>query len=337
MSGPGRASCGPARPPWGLGGSHVQTIIASSALPVAGDERRRSAALSAASTECILGLAGGVRLMGYHCPGTDAARGLVVLLHGWEGGAQSRYIVRVAATLREAGYATFRLNLRDHGGTHALNEELFHSCRIGEVVDAVAAIQARWDPQRLALVGYSLGGNFALRVGARASAAAVRIARIVAVCPVLHPPRTMHALETGFWAYRWYYLARWRRSLLAKQAVFPQRYKLGDLRRFRTLTATTEFFVREYTEFESLDGYLNGYSILGSALADLRAPARVIATIDDPIIPSADLEALAANGCIGLTAMPWGGHCGFVMDYKLRSCIDAMIVEELEETAGALP
>jgi predicted alpha/beta-fold hydrolase len=253
-----------------------------------------------------------------------------VLLHGWEGGAESRYIVRVAATLREAGYATFRLNLRDHGGTHALNEELFHSCRIGEVVDAVAAIQARWAPQRLALVGYSLGGNFALRIGARASPAGIRLEKIVAVCPVLHPPHTMHALETGLWVYRWYYLGKWRRSLLAKQALFPQRYRLGDLRRFRTLTATTEFFVHEYTEFDSLDGYLHGYSILGPALADLRTPTRVIAAVDDPIIPSGDLDDLAAGRLIELTVMPWGGHCGFVTDYRLRSCVDAMIVEELD-------
>jgi predicted alpha/beta-fold hydrolase len=313
----------------------VQTIIASSALPPGADERRRSTLLANASTECVLDLAGGVRLMGYYCPGAEPVRGLVVLLHGWEGGAESRYLVRVAAVLRGAGYATFRLNLRDHGGTHALNEELFHSCRIGEVVDAVATIQARWAPQRLALVGYSLGGNFALRIGARADAAGIGLEKIVAVCPVLHPPHTMESLETGFWAYRWYYLRKWRRSLLAKEASFPRSYRLGDLRRFKTLTATTEFFVREYTEFDSLDDYLNGYSILGTALAGLRTPTRVIAAVDDPIIPHADLDDLAAGRHIDLTVMSWGGHCGFVEDYRLRCCIDAMIVEEVDALASA--
>jgi len=200
---------------------------------------------------------------------------------------------------------------------------------------SIATIQARWAPQRLALVGYSLGGNFALRIGARADAAGIRLEKIIAVCPVLHPPHTMEALETGFWAYRWYYLKKWRRSLLAKEASFPQSYRLGDLRRFKTLTATTEYFVREYTEFDSLEDYLNGYSILGTALAGLRTPTRVIAAVDDPIIPHADFEALSAGRHIDVTVMPWGGHCGFVEDYGLRCCVDAMIVEELDASASA--
>ena len=88
-----------------------------------------------------------------------------------------------------------RLNFRDHGGTHALNRELFHSCRLPEVVGAVARVQALFPEHRLLLAGFSLGGNFCLRVGARARAAGIRIARIVAVCPVLDPATTLVALE----------------------------------------------------------------------------------------------------------------------------------------------
>ena len=35
------------------------------------------------------------------------------------------------------GYDVVRLNLRDHGDSHHLNPEIFHSCRIAEVVGAV--------------------------------------------------------------------------------------------------------------------------------------------------------------------------------------------------------
>lgn len=327
-------------PPRGLAGRHLQTIASSLPLSASAAERRAAVALRAASTAELLNLPAGVRLMGYHCPGAVAERGLVVLLHGWEGDANSRYMLHRASALREAGYATFRLNLRDHGGTQALNEELFHSCRIGEVVDAVAAIRAGWAARRIALVGYSLGGNFALRVGARCASAGLVLDKIVAICPVLHPPHTMHALETGLWVYRRYYLSRWRRSLLAKQASFPQTYRLGDLRRFETLTATTEFFVREYTDFVGLDAYLNGYSILGAALAELTTPSRIIAAADDPIIPSADLANLSDNPNLDITVMPWGGHCGFVVDYRLTSRVDAMVIDELESrppTAASFP
>src|SRR5690606_32028055 len=159
--------------------------------------------------------------------------------------------------LFDAGYEVLRLNFRDHGGTHALNEELFHSCRIDEVVGAVKAAVAARPRVPAYLVGYSLGGNFALRVAARAKAAAIPLERVVAICPVLNPVSTMHALEQGLWIYREYFLRRWRRSLLAKAAAFPELYRFGDLRRFRTLTATTEYFVKTYTDFGSLEAYLN--------------------------------------------------------------------------------
>lgn len=323
-----RAGVPRALPPPGLAGRHAQTIASS--LPLrSGAWRGAVATLRAASTETVLSLDGGVRLMGYHCPGTDRDQGLVVLLHGWEGGGNSGYVLGLAVALRKVGYATFRLNLRDHGGTHGLNEELFHSCRIAEVVAAVATVRTDFAPRRLALVGYSLGGNFALRVGARSRSAGIAIDKLVAICPVLHPPHTMFALETGFWAYRHYYLGKWRRSLMAKAACFPSRYELGNLRRFKTLTETTDFFVREYTEFSDLESYLNGYSILGSALTELSVPSRIIASADDPIIPSADLVGLPANPLLDVTLMPWGGHCGFVTDYRLTSRIETMVVEEL--------
>lgn len=316
------------RPPL-LAGRHAQTMASSWPLR-SRNWRRRTATLRAAVTSQLLEIDDGVRLQGQYIPGADSDTGLVVLLHGWEGGADSSYMLSLALALNDVGYATFRLNLRDHGGTYALNEDLFHSCRINEVVDAIAALQRQYSPSRFALVGYSLGGNFALRVGARAAAAGIELEKIIAVCPVLHPPHTMNAFETGLWAYRSYYLRKWRRFLLAKQASFPHRYRLGDLRRFNTLTATTEFFVREYTEFSDIETYLHGYSILGPALEDLRVSSRVIAAADDPIIPSADLAKLPLIPNLQLTVLPWGGHCAFVTNYRLSSCIDCIVVDELD-------
>ena len=58
----------------------------------------------------------------------------------------------------------FRLNFRDHGDTHHLNRDLFHSCRIDEVVGAVRAVRRAFATDPVAVAGFSLGGNFALRV-----------------------------------------------------------------------------------------------------------------------------------------------------------------------------
>ena len=98
-----------------------------------------------------------------------------MLLHGWEGSADSLYVLSLAQQLFEQGFSVVRLNLRDHGETHHLNRELFHSCRLPEVVGAVGGAAALYLGGRpLQLVGFSLGGNFMLRVAAQARCRATR-------------------------------------------------------------------------------------------------------------------------------------------------------------------
>jgi predicted alpha/beta-fold hydrolase len=141
----------------------------------------------------------------------------------------------------------------------------------------------------------------------------------------------MRALEEGLWIYRDYFLRRWRRSLPAKAACFPDLYDFGDLRRFPTLTATTDFFVRQYTGFADLDAYLSGYAITGAALRGLSVPARLIASADDPVIPIADLRDVASSAALRISVFPHGGHCAFLEDYRLRSWTDGAVLAELEE------
>jgi predicted alpha/beta-fold hydrolase len=291
--------------------------------------RRQSSGLLAASRDEVVDCGSGVRLLGHYSPQPGEPRGLAILLHGWEGSATASYVVSVGGVLYDSGFAVFRLNFRDHGGTFALNPELFHSCRIDEVVGALAKITTHHPAERTFLVGHSLGGNFALRAAARAPAAGIPLTKVVALCPVLHPASTMRALEEGLWVYRQYFLQRWRRSLLAKAACFPDVYEFGDLRRFPTLTATTEFFATRYASFPDLDSYLNGYAITGDALARLTVPTKLIAAADDPVIPIADLDNLARTSALEIDVVARGGHCAFLEDYRLRSWLDRAVLAEL--------
>lgn len=293
----------------------------------------RARPVIAASRQLVLDCGDGVRLLGWHA---DAPAGeergparLAVLLHGWEGSSESLYVLSVAQQLHERGFAVMRLNLRDHGGSHALNEGLFHSCRIAEVVGAIGRLQSLIPAARLSLAGFSLGGNFALRVGARAEAAGIRIARIVAVCPVIDPATTLAALESGPAMYRHYFLFKWRRSLRAKQAAWPAAYNFGELLGERSLTAMTERMVLKYTDFPDLASYLRGYAITGDALAGLRAPARIITSHDDPMILAHDLDRIARLPALELTVTTRGGHCGYMDALRGPSWIDRAIVQEL--------
>jgi uncharacterized protein len=297
-------------PAFWLRNRHVQSMLASTSWR-RGRVLRRSAPLMAAARELLLDCGAGVRLQCFISTPPRSCGAPVVLLHGWEGSADSLYVLSLAAQLFERGREVVRLNLRDHGETHRLNRELFHSCRLAEVVGATGALQRHLDGRPLQLVGFSLGGNFWLRVAARAPAAGLELARVVAVSPVLDPPATLIALQSGPPGYEAYFVRKWLRSLRKKQAAWPGVYDFRELVRRRDLKVMTAELVRCYTDFPTLEDYLHGYGITGPRLASLEAPSNILISLDDPIIPSAALAELARPAALSITVTRRGGHCGF--------------------------
>lgn len=318
-------------PPRWLAHPHLQSILPS-LPPRPGRVRRHAAALLSASRDVVLDCGDDVRLLA-HWAAHDAARPaarLAVLIHGWEGSAESLYMLSAGQALFAAGADVVRLNLRDHGPTHGLNSDLFHSCRLGEVIGAVQAIASRAATSRIGLAGFSLGGNFALRVAAAAPARGLELDRIVAVCPVLDPAQTLAALERGLPVYRRYFVRKWRRSLRAKAQAWPGRYDFQRLLGIASLTEMTRQLVESFTEYPTLDDYLRGYAVVGDRLATVTAPTRLVAALDDPICPARDLERIARNDAIDVIAMPRGGHCGFLEDLGPSPWVDRLLVRELQ-------
>ena len=311
---------------------HVQSVLASSGLRRL-LFRRRNAALKKESVEYILDCGGDVRLQGFYSKqgAVDKPRALAILLHGWEGSAQSSYILNTTTRLLDHGCDVFRLNFRDHGETHHLNAELFHSCRIDEVVGAVKQISQIFDERPLVIGGYSLGGNFALRVALRAPAANIPLTWAFAVCPVISPRAGLASIEDAPWFYEHYFMLKWRESLRRKQRLFPHNELFSKAQLRGNMRELTRDMVVRHTTFGTLENYLDGYSIAGDTLADLRIPATILTAADDPVIPVAEFHELKLARTTELVIVPHGGHCGFIRDMSLRSWAEDFVVAHLDE------
>lgn len=322
------------RPPRWLRDAHVQSVLSSSPW-----RRSRGMALfaraGAVTTEKILPGGGDIRLQGFHStvPGR-APCGLAVLFHGWEGSVESGYLLHTAAGLLDAGFDVFRLNFRDHGDTHHLNQDIFHSCRLAEVVHAVKALGERFAPLPLVAAGYSLGGNFALRVARAAPEAGIALAHAAAVCPVIDPAVGMDALERGMPLYHWYFARKWRRSLEKKRRLFAAHRDLDDRVLSLGIRALTAHLVRRGGEFESLEAYFDGYSVAGERLAGLRVPVSILTAADDPVIPVHSFRALRLPAHSRLDISPWGGHCGFIEGLHLRGFAERWVAGRLLAAVG---
>jgi len=315
--------------------AQVQTTIGN-LPPMQWFARRRAAALLAGARQWLLDCGDGVRLQGFLTPARvrampygPAFRQTAVVLHGWEGSANSCYVISLGAELLACGYDVLRLNLRDHGDSHHLNREIFHSCRLAEVVGATRAVAERFPAAQIFLTGFSLGGNFMLRVAADASAPEA-IAGVVAVSPVINPSATLEALERGWYVYRRYFVRRWSRSLRRKRRAWPDLPDFEYLLRSRDLRVMTAGLVREFTHFAGLEAYLDGYAISGPRLATLRCPATVLLAEDDPMIPAEDLVRLAPSPHLTVVRTRHGGHCGFIERINAPSFADRFVVAQFD-------
>ena len=315
-----------------LRNGHLQTLLGS-VPPVSWLVRRRAAHWLAGAQELLLECGDDVRLQAFYSsagqPRAGAARRVAVLLHGWEGSAESTYVLSLGSLLLDHGFDLVRLNLRDHGATHHLNREIFHSCRLPEVVGATHALAQRFAGARLFLAGFSLGGNFMLRVAADARAPAA-IAGAAAVSPVLDPEATLAALEAGPAIYRRSFVRRWSRSLRRKQRAWPGVHDFDAMLRLGQLRAMTAGLVKQCTDFPSLSAYLSGYAVTGDRLATLRVPASLLLAEDDPIVPWADVTRLAASSRLTVVRTRYGGHCGFAAGVARPSVADRFVLEQFE-------
>lgn len=317
-------------PPALLKNPHAQSILASLKLrrPLV---RRRAKSMLARSRDIILDCGNGVRLLGCHSEHWPPARRIAVLIHGWEGSADSTYLVSAAGLLFRRGFDVFRLNLRDHGDTHHLNPGLFHSCRIDEVVEALRLIQEILPHEQMFLGGFSLGGNFCLRAALRAPARGIRLNGAAAVCPVLDPARATLAIERGLMVYHLYFMRKWKKSLEKKRRLFPENAFLAEMGPYRSLSDLTGFLIPRFTEYPDAASYFRGYAVTGEALKDLCVPVHIIASRDDPIIPAADLPLLARNPYISIEATERGGHCGYLKNLRLESWAEERMAEFFED------
>lgn len=322
-----RPEYAPFAPPRWLRNPHAQSVL-SSAQPRRWLVEQRAHGFRQLSTDLLVACGDGVRLHARYTPAARPNGRLVIMLHGWEGSSESVYNLSLGPRLHAAGFDTVRLNMRDHGDSHHLNEELFHSCRLTEMVDAVAWLARRYPARRLALVGYSLGGNFALRIAREAPQAGIELEQVIGICPVLDPAHTMEALVSGPAIYERYFINKWRRSLYRKREVFPHLYDFENLTHFDDIRDMTEHFVLRYTDYGDLHTYLGGYALTEGRLDGLEVPAVAVLADDDPVIPVASISALAQPAALRVLRTRHGGHCGFLHSWR-RSWIDDFVVETL--------
>ena len=237
----------------------------------------------------------------------------LVLVHGLEGSSESRYIQGLTARAWAAGCNVVRMNMRNCGDSDGLTPTLYHSGFSGDVGAVVEHYSKQFGLERVALVGYSMGGNLVLKLagewGRRAPLCAV-----ATVCPAIDLAAGSDALhEPANRVYEWHVLRRLMRRCRRKAALFPQIYRTQGVGRVRSLRDFDDKIVATYCGFRDADDYY--YRAASARVVDrIAVPTLILRALDDPFIrlTAATRSAILANPQINLVETAQGGHCAYL-------------------------
>ena len=158
--------------------------------------------------------------------GTEDSLPLVLVLHGLEGSAQSKYALETYRQLAARGVASVGLNFRSCGGELNRLPRLYHSGDTGDVRFIVDLLRQRFPHRPLGAIGFSLGGNVLLKyLGEEGRSGPGGLAGLSAAAAISVPydlSAGADSLEVGFARI---YVWRLLRSLKAKL-----RAKAGQVR-----------------------------------------------------------------------------------------------------------
>ena len=297
------------RPRRGLRGSHVQTI-AGNFLP------RRN--LLPPPEERLFHVEHNVQVL-CHCHWqTYRTTALtLVIVHGLEGSSESGYVIGTGSKAWCAGMNVVRMNMRNCGNTESLGPSLYNSSMSHDVGAVAKALIAEERLQKLALAGFSMGGNLVLKLlGEWGENTPREIVAGIGVSPAMDLGPSADALhDRGNRVYEMKFLWSLRRRIQRKAALYPGLYDPQYLRGLRSLRDFDDQITARYCGFLDAEDYYTRASA-SNVVDRIAVPTLILHAADDPFIRilPASREKIERNPHITYIETKHGGHCAFLAE-----------------------
>ena len=243
----------------------------------------------------------------------------LVIVHGLEGSSESGYVIGTGSKAWCAGMNVVRMNMRNCGNTESLGPSLYNSSMSHDVGVVAQALIAEEGLPRLALAGFSMGGNLVLKLlGEWGENAPPEIAAGIGVSPSMDLAPSADALhDRGNRVYEMKFLWSLRRRIQRKAALYPGLYDLEYLRGLRSLRDFDDQITARYCGFLDSEDYYTRASA-SNVVDRIAVPTLILHAADDPFIRilPASREKLLHNPHITYVETRHGGHCAFLAEAR---------------------
>ena len=181
----------------------------------------------------------------------------LMIVHGLEGSSNSRYVIGTGSRAWARGWNVVRMNIRGCGGTEHLSSTLYHSGLSQDVEKLVAGMIASDGLRRVALAGFSMGGNQVLRAvgqwGTNTPPELIAAATVSPACDLAISSDRIHAAANSI--YEWWFLISLRRSFRRKSELWPGRYDPALLKNVHSVRDFDEHITARYMGFAGAADY----------------------------------------------------------------------------------
>jgi predicted alpha/beta-fold hydrolase len=290
-----------------LRGGHLHTLL--------GYWVRRGLSWTAPEEDWIVEVEPDVRLLLRASWHDGEARPALVIVHGLQGSDRSGYALATGLHAWSRGWHVVRMNLRGSGDSEQLCPRLYNAGLDGDLLGVLRKVAER--APRLAVIGFSLGGNLTLLcLSRRVEALPAGLIGGVAVSPPLDLAACADALaRPGNWLYARHFMVELRESYRRRQRLRPDLYEAGREVGPRTIREYDHAITAPYGGYAGADDYY-ARSSSGPLLRELTRPALILAAADDPMIPRETVERWPLSPTARRELLETGGHVGFVADTR---------------------
>jgi predicted alpha/beta-fold hydrolase len=259
---------------------------------------------------------------------TDFYEKKVIFFPGWLGHKDSKYLIPLASLLHINNFDIIRIHPVDHGNSEHLNKDFFRATDIQTLIEAVEFIGNKYKESEINLIGFSLGGNISLRISASDSINFLK--NTIVLSPVIDPEISMLTMDNTAWILKKYFVDKWKRALRRK-IRFHNIANAEEALKYKSLEEMTEFFTKNFSPHRNVKELFSGYAITQNTLNQIKHKTLIYSSIDDPCVPIGPLQELVQTDYVKFKLQQYGGHCGFIDDFKFSSSVYDEIVSKLDK------
>ena len=235
--------------------------------------------------------------------GWNATQKTVVLVHGMGGDYTSCYMVRLSRKLYQAGYRVVRVNLRSAGDSLHQTRRPYHGGASSDILEVVSTLKQKTPLSPITLIGFSLGGNMALKLaGELGQKASSLLEMTIAICPPIDLANSSRLIDLpSNHIYNRYFL----RNLTRQARHWTNGHSFATIYEFDSLVTAPQW------GFESAADYYRQCSSR-FVLPAIKHPCHLIFAADDPFVDYTHSLDQALPAHVNVWLSPKGGHLGFL-------------------------